>query len=103
MGKFWVAQGNKLISTGFCQDGMEEAQAGPGQTAGTGDPPAGVAPEVFPTVEKYDMKRKREYPTIGDQLDMLWHAMDTNQIPRAQQFYSTIKAVKDKYPKPNGQ
>lgn len=100
MGKFWVAEGNKLVSTGFCQDGMEQAQAGPGQTAGAGDPPPGVQPEAIQYVEKYDMKRRREYPSIGDQLDMLWHAMDTNQIPRAQQFYNTVKAVKDKYPKP---
>lgn len=48
---------------------------------------------------EYAYKRKPEYPRIGDQLDMLWHAMDTGQIPKAQQFYNAIKAVKDKYPK----
>lgn len=48
----------------------------------------------------YDLKRVRNYPTIGDQLDMLWHAMDAGQIPKAQQFFNSIKQVKDKYPKP---
>lgn len=48
----------------------------------------------------YDLKRVRGYPRIGDQLDMLWHAMDTGQIPKAQQFYNAVKQVKDKYPKP---
>lgn len=48
----------------------------------------------------YDLKRVRGYPKIGDQLDMLWHAMDTGQIPKAQQFYNAIKQVKDKHKKP---
>ena len=42
---------------------------------------------------------KEEYPSIPDQLDMLWHAMDTGEIPKSQIFYSINKSVKDKYPK----
>lgn len=49
---------------------------------------------------EYSVKRKKEYPSLGEQLDMLWHAMDTGQIPKAQQFFNSIKQVKDKYPKP---
>ena len=48
---------------------------------------------------EYSYNRKAEYPEIGNQLDMLWHAMDIGQIPKAQQFYDSIKSVKDKYPK----
>jgi len=50
----------------------------------------------------YVDRRKGAYPSIGDQLDMLWHAMDTGQIPKAQQFYNALKAVKDKFPKNGG-
>lgn len=48
----------------------------------------------------YIDKRIPEYPPIGDQLDALWHAMDQNTLPRIEPFYSQIKAVKDRYPKP---
>lgn len=44
--------------------------------------------------------RRRAYPRLGDQMDMLWHAMDDNVIPRVEPFYSQIKAVKDAHPKP---
>lgn len=46
--------------------------------------------------------RLSEYPPIGDQLDMLWHAMDNDKIPSKWiEWYNAIKAVKDKYPKPS--
>lgn len=44
--------------------------------------------------------RKFAYPKIGDQLDMLWHAMDSGQFPKVDSFYNAIKQVKDQYPKP---
>lgn len=44
--------------------------------------------------------RRRAYPPLGDQMDMLWHAMDDNVMPRVEPFYSQIKAVKDANPKP---
>lgn len=47
----------------------------------------------------YVAERKVEYPSIGEQLDAFWHAMDTNLLPRVEPFYSQVKAVKDKYPK----
>ena len=49
---------------------------------------------------EYALNRKREYPKFGDQFDMLWHAMDDGLIPKIEPLYSDIKAVKDKYPKP---
>lgn len=44
--------------------------------------------------------RRPEYPPIAVQLDALWHAMDSGEIPKAKQFYDDIKKIKDKYPKP---
>ena len=45
--------------------------------------------------------RKVEYPDIGDQLDMLYHAIDSDSDLKTKfsSFYTSIKAVKDKYPK----
>lgn len=52
--------------------------------------------------ETYAAVRKRMYPSTGEQLDMLWHAMDTGQIEKAEPFYTTIKTVKDAVPKDTG-
>lgn len=42
----------------------------------------------------------RQYPTIADQLDYLWHAMDVDESKRLEPFYTNIKTVKDANPKP---
>ena len=47
----------------------------------------------------YKISRSQEYPALSDQLDMLWHAINTNSLNQTSDFYTTIKAVKDKYPK----
>ena len=52
----------------------------------------------------YDAKqyqRDRVYPSIGDQLDMLWHSIDQNPALKSQyfDFYEAIKSVKVKNPK----
>lgn len=44
--------------------------------------------------------RRAEYPSIEDQLDMIWHGMDEDSSKRIEPFYSVIKNIKDKYPKP---
>lgn len=49
----------------------------------------------------YKNKRKANYPTITDQLDMLWHMMDNETLPgKGTDWYNTILEVKTKYPKP---
>lgn len=48
----------------------------------------------------YRERREQEYPDISDQLDALWHAMDSGQTAKAEPFYSMIKTVKDRFPKP---
>lgn len=52
------------------------------------------------TEAEYAERRRKSYPALGDQMDMLWHAMDDGLIPKVEPMYSQIKAVKDKYPKP---
>ena len=52
----------------------------------------------------YARTRETAYPSIGDQLDMLWHAVDTGDWTAAKvkttEFYTALKAVKDANPKP---
>ena len=43
---------------------------------------------------KYQRDRAESYPSIGDQLDMIYHAGVGGDA-----FQAAIKAVKDKYPK----
>jgi hypothetical protein len=47
----------------------------------------------------YSKKRQEAYPTAEEQLDMLWHAMHTGGAVKVEPFYSSIKSVKDNYPK----
>jgi hypothetical protein len=42
------------------------------------------------------------YPSTSEQLDMLWHAMDSGNTEKIEPFYSTIKTVKDAVPKTTG-
>jgi len=49
--------------------------------------------------QDYARKRKEEYPVMGDQFDMLWHAIDDGTLDKTSDFYTALKAVKDKYPK----
>tara|TARA_R100000234_G_C4878828_1_gene126421 strand:+ start:44 stop:388 length:345 start_codon:yes stop_codon:yes gene_type:complete len=49
--------------------------------------------------KKYQRDRQSEYPAIGDQLDMLFHAIDAGKVDKTSDFYKSLKAVKDKYPK----
>jgi len=45
--------------------------------------------------------RKSGYPAIGDQLDMLFHAIDGDETLKTQfaDFHTALKEVKDQYPK----
>tara|TARA_R110002020_G_scaffold314669_1_gene529855 strand:+ start:1164 stop:1526 length:363 start_codon:yes stop_codon:yes gene_type:complete len=43
----------------------------------------------------YGRNRRNGYPTIGDQLDMIYH----DQVNSTTTFKDAVKAVKDKYPK----
>ena len=45
------------------------------------------------------LPRIKKYPKIDEQLDMLWHAMDSGEIPKATEWYNKIKEVKESIPK----
>jgi len=52
-------------------------------------------------IPAYVSQRASAYPSIGDQLDMLWHSIDQNPTLKSQYFafYEAIKSVKVKNPK----
>jgi hypothetical protein len=63
-----------------------------------------IATEQARLQAEYDAnqyQRDRVYPAIGDQLDMLFHAIDGDETLKTQfaDFHTALKAVKDKYPK----
>ena len=58
-----------------------------------------VLVEKEPVVLGYRLLRAREYPQIREQMDMLWHAIDTDSLDKTSDFYKELKKVKDKYPK----
>ena len=51
--------------------------------------------------QAYARTRAAAYPSIGDQLDMLWHAIDADATLKSDyaDFHTAIKAVKDANPK----
>ena len=57
--------------------------------------------EVQAEYDANQYQRDRVYPSIGDQLDMLWHSIDQNSKLKSEyfEFYEAIKAVKVKHPK----
>ena len=61
----------------------------------------GALAEVKPAerVLGYREKRFQSYPPLNDQLDALWHAMDSGLIAKVPDFYNPIAAVKSAYPK----
>ena len=67
-------------------------------------PKADIEAKMVEVQAEYDAnqyQRDRVYPSIGDQLDMLWHTMDKdNELQhKFYDFYQTIKKVKVAYPK----
>ena len=51
--------------------------------------------------QQYRFDRDQLYPSIKDQLDMLWHAIDGDTLDKTSDFYTTLKQVKDDNPKPS--
>ena len=67
-------------------------------------PKADIEAKMTELQAEYDAnqyQRDRVYPSIGDQLDMLWHTMDHNTELQHKfyDFYQTIKKVKVAHPK----
>ena len=52
----------------------------------------------------YDAKqyqRDRKYPDLGEQFDLLFKDINEGTLDKTGGFYTAIKAVKDKHPKPS--
>jgi hypothetical protein len=49
--------------------------------------------------EEYKELRKKEYPLIGDQLDMLYHDIKNGTLETGN-WIQSVEFVKEKYPKP---
>jgi len=49
----------------------------------------------------YEIERRYDYPSIGDQLDILWHDMNSGKIPGKEDsvWFNEISKVKEKHPK----
>ena len=45
-------------------------------------------------------QRQAAYPSIQNQLLMLWSSMDSGEIPKSAAFYTAIQSVNQKYPAP---
>ena len=59
-----------------------------------------LPPPPEPVEPPYTVKRSNAYPTVPNQLDMLWHMMDSEVISgKNSEWYNTILAVKQQYPK----
>jgi hypothetical protein len=50
--------------------------------------------------KEYQRLRAKKYPSIANQLDMLWHAIDSGTLDKDSEFYTTLKSIKDSNPKP---
>jgi hypothetical protein len=49
-----------------------------------------------------DYKVVRRYPALNEQLDMLWHEINTTgTISHNGNWFNNIKEIKDNHPKPN--
>ena len=55
--------------------------------------------QAYIDAHAYITKRQVEYPPMTDQLDMLWHAIDSGSLDKDSDFYKSLKAVKDANPK----
>jgi len=52
---------------------------------------------------QYAYDRCHEYPDGFEQFDMLWHAINDGVKLKKSKWFETIKAIKEKYPKPDGE
>ena len=100
MGKYYLTDGTCLYGTGECQDGMEDQMGFGRLTSVAGNPPDNL-PCPAPPEPSYRKQRSEAYPDVGQQLDALWHAMQDGTLPKAEPFFSSILAVKQRFPKPS--
>ena len=71
-----------------------------GQTPPTEEAIQTKLKELQDDFDSKQYQRDRRYPEIGEQLDMLWHAIDSDALDKSCDFFKTLKKVKDDNPKP---
>ena len=50
---------------------------------------------------QYQRDRQQIYPSLGNQLDMLWHELNqSGSLTTNGEWFNTIQSVKDQFPKP---
>jgi len=84
-----LAKGKKWVLRGDEYDGLEWDDEGL--------PPTKEAVEAEITrIELDEWKMYREYPEIGEQLDMLWHELNQNgTITNEGNWFNKIKSIKE--------
>ena len=108
----------QYVITNFGEDQRFRGYDAPNQGDGNGAQMEWFRSEPAPTTQQleeartawlalqYLRDRKMTYdlvgPSIGDQLDMLWHAIDGDGALKTSfaDFHTAIKAIKDAHPKP---
>jgi len=50
--------------------------------------------------KKYHSRRQAAYPSVTEQLDKLWHAIDSGALDKTSDFYQGIASIKSQFPKP---
>jgi len=91
---------NKIVAWDISED-----QSGETQPTETEIKTKLIELEAEWTAQEYARNRAGSYPLLSDQLDMLWHAIDTGDWTAAKvkttDFYTKLKKVKDDNPKPS--
>lgn len=96
-----IAFNNILGTSGVVIDGVVYSIDENGNNVATDTPEQTIKDEMNRVrVEvQYKSERAMAYPDVYEQLDQLWHAMNTDETKRLEPFYSSIKNVKDTFPK----
>lgn len=114
MSKFAVTNSSgAVLRVGSCPEPDLSLQAGEGELLFVGDYETDDVIDIEsgnvvgkasstaapPDPPSFAAARRLAYPSIGSQLDMLWHAMDRGEIPKAVEWFERIAAVKAAHPK----
>ena len=51
--------------------------------------------------QEYARNRLQEYPNLALQIDNLFHDIDNGTLDKTGKFFTELKAIKDKHPKPS--
>ena len=94
-----IAFNNILGTSGVVIEGVVYSVDAEGNNVATHTTEQTILDEMNRVRNEIQYKTERVYPAVHEQLDMLWHAMDTDSSKRLEPFYTTIKNVKDAFPK----